>query len=180
LVALQLVSVREAGASRAEVLRRFATEHAGTRAGTQALLLEGGALFTENKFAEARSCFEQFLGKAADSPLAVQASFGVASSLEAEGKASEALLKYEALARLTRESLADSAKLGMARIQVAQGKPEAALKIYQQLGENPNSMAAAEARLRAEQLLQKFPNLAPANAPAKATVETPVPLPQAK
>lgn len=175
LIMLQLDASRS-GASRGEALKRFAAENASTQAGTHALLLAGAALFTDGKYAEARSCFEQFLARTSDSPFAVQANYGIATTLEAEGKLSEAMAKYETISRLSREPLAERAKIAIARILLAQQKPEEAFKIYRQLA-GTTTPVQMEAQLRGSELLRQHPEFAPTNAPVEAP-QTPVLTPQ--
>jgi predicted negative regulator of RcsB-dependent stress response len=176
LIMLQLDSART-GSPRGEALRRFAADHESTQAGIHALLLAGGTLFTEGNYAEARTCFEQFLARTSDSPFAVQANFGIATTLEAEGKANEALAKYESISRLSREPLAERAKLAMARIHLSHQKPAEALKIYRQLASTPSPFQG-EGQFRENELLRKHPELAPTNAPTIISTNVPAETPQ--
>jgi predicted negative regulator of RcsB-dependent stress response len=168
LVMMQLEPLQP-GVTPGERFKRFAAAHESTEAGTHALLLAGGALFMEGKYAEARASLEQFLARTSDSPFAVQASYGIAASLESENKLNEALVKYESIARLSREPLAERAKLAVARIHLAQNRPEEAFKLYQQLlGSGSGSDAQREAQLRGAELLKQHPEFAPTNTPSAA------------
>jgi len=54
----------------AQAFLQVATAHPGTRAGGRALLFAAAALFRENKYAEAKTQFEQFLRYDQEDPFA--------------------------------------------------------------------------------------------------------------
>lgn len=136
----------------------------GTEAAERALLLAAGALFTEGKYADARSRFEQFLNGNRNHELAPIAAYGVASSLDAEGKQDEALSAYQrVLSAHSNSSVADDSKLAIARIHMAKDQPQQALKAIEDLT-SPTRAAGPDAQAVAlkDEILAKHPELAPA------------------
>ena len=146
---------------------KISQEHPGTKAGSRALLLAGTAQYTDANYAEAQKLFEQFTREYPDSPWLPQAVFGVASSLDAQGKANEAMAKYEELRRrFPAEAVMDETKLALARIYEGQNRPADAYKLYDELVKaNPYSGLGSEAGLRQAELTEKHPELAKTNQP---------------
>ena len=156
---------------------KLADDYHGTGGAARALLVAGGMFFDAGKFKDAQDQFEKFMREYADSPLAGQASLGVAASLEAQGKIAEATSRYEDLVRHhSMDSTAPQAKSALARLYLAQNKPEQALQYYRELAQNNNQDSwSAEAGIQAEELLQKYPNLRKPVAPPLASPATPSP-----
>ncbi len=152
----------------AQAFLQVALTHPGTSAGAQALLLGAEALFRENKFAEAKAQFENFLQTYPDHPVAPTAAFGIAASLDAIDRTNEAATAYQDVVNRYPGSVAASqAKLGLARLYEAKGDPAQALKIYDELARPASSSGwGPEAFARREQLLAHHPELAKANPPA--------------
>jgi predicted negative regulator of RcsB-dependent stress response len=150
----------------ADAYLKVATEHAGTKAGARALLLGAATFFTDGKYADAQKTFEQFLKQYPESQWVPQAHFGIASSLDAQGKTTEAISKYEEIRRrFANEPIIDEVKLAVARAYEPT-KPEEAHKIYSELVQNnPYSGMGSEAGVRKAELEEKFPRLAPTNPP---------------
>lgn len=161
-----------------------AAQHQGTKAAAHALLLGAGILFDAGKYDEAKTEFDKFLAQYPESPLAPQASVGVAASLEAQGKFPDATSRYEDLLRRHQsDNVTPQIKSALGRLYVAQNKPEQALRLYEELARGgANDTWSAEAGIQAEELLAKYPNLrkptgpvaVPPTAPkASATVSIP-------
>src|SRR6185437_14818532 len=167
-----------------------ADQYSGTSAGARALLLGAGTLFETGKFADAQTQFGRFLSEYPDSPLADQASIGVAASLEAQGKNAEAASRYDDIIKHhPGASIIPQAKSALARLDVAQGKFADAAHLYEELmrtGNNDSWTAEAQDQLR--ELFAKHPELQPKPAaaptasaptikmtptPAKPTASTP-------
>lgn len=164
---------------------RVAERYGGTEAAQRALLLAAGAFFTEGKYAEAEQRFQQFLREHGNHPMAATAAYGLAASLESQGKTDEALAAYQnVIASYPKSAVLDEAKLASARIYEAKGQPELALKTLDEItaptragGPHPQALAQKEA------LLAKHPGLAKTNAPAATAITNapavPVPAPAA-
>ena len=135
-------------------------ENAGTQAGAQAILLAGGALFTQGKFAEAQSQFERLLKDYPGNQFSPQALLGVASSLHAQGKLDLALTAYKNAER-PGSSTATQAKFGQASILATQGKGSEAMALYEgifiDLREDRSNPLGSEAAMRAMELRAKLP-----------------------
>ena len=153
------------GGPAAEAFLQVARTHSGTSAGAQALLFGAEGLFRENKFAEAKKEFENFLRTYADHPVAPTAALGIAACLDASDKTNEALAAYQDLvSRYAGSVVASQAKLGLARLYEMKGDLAQALKIYEELARPMASSAwGAEASARREQLMAHHPELARTN-----------------
>jgi len=156
------------GGPGAQAFLQIATTHPGTSAGAQALLFGAEGLFRENKFAEAKQEFENFLRTYADHPVAPTAALGIAACLDAIDKTNEALAAYQDLvSRYAGSVVASQAKLGLARLYETKGDLAQALRIYEELARPTASSAwVAEASARREQLIAHHPELARTTPPA--------------
>ena len=156
------------GGPGAQAFLQVATAHPGTSAGAQALLFGTEALFRENKFAEAKTQFENFPRTYPDHPMAPTAALGIAACLDAMDKTNEALAAYQdVVSRYAGSVVASQARLGLARLYETKGDLTQALRIYDELARPPASSAwSAEASARREQLLEHHPELARTNPPA--------------
>jgi predicted negative regulator of RcsB-dependent stress response len=159
---------RPAGPSAQEYLQLAAT-FPKTSAGGRALLFGAEGLFRENKFAEAKTQFENFLRTYPDHELTPTAAFGIAVVWDAMDKTNEALTAYQdVITRYAGSVVASQAKLNLARHSEAKGDLGQALKIYEELARPTASSAwAAEASARRGQLLAHHPELARTNPPAE-------------
>jgi hypothetical protein len=100
----------------------------------------------------------------------------VASSLDAQKKASEAILKYEELRRrYPTDAIVEEARLCLARLYEDENRMEEALQIYEELAQtHAGSGMGAEAGLRREDLLKRFPQLAKTNLPPISPITPPL------
>lgn len=160
----------KAAATAADLLR-VAEEHSSTVAAGRARLLAATTLYSEGKYADARREFELLLASSPDSPLAAQAQFGVATSLDALDQKDEALAAYLKVAnQYPEDMLASRAKLGAAALYEAQSQPEQALRIFEELSRpGADASSSMEAAARKQQFLQRHPELVKTN-PAPAVV----------
>jgi hypothetical protein len=157
-----------------DALLKVAKEHPGTKAAARALLLSGGLLFAEHNpqsYAEAQKRFAQVLQEYPNSPWTAEANVGLAASLAAMGKTSEATAKYEEIRkRFATAPIIDEAKLALARLYEAQ-KPDEAFRIYDELAKGgmagmggtqggAGGGSAMEANMRMDDLLKQHPELA--------------------
>jgi tetratricopeptide (TPR) repeat protein len=158
----------------ADALLKVANEFSGTASAERALILAGSALYEQGKYAEAQAAFTRFLGEHAGSPLSLQAEVGLAVSLDAQGKADEAIAKYEGITR-NNASGVGQVKLNLASLYEKQNKPAQALAIYEGLVASQMGTGwAAEAEDRKTALLVQHPELAkPAPAPPAAMSTAP-------
>jgi len=140
-----------------------ADAHPGTPAAGQAMLLAGGALFAEGKFAEAQTQFQRFNREYPGNPFTSQALLGIATCLDAQGKAEEAARAYkEAVDRYPSANTASQAKFGLARNYEAQGKLDQARTLYEEISKaEPYSFVGNEAVMRLEALKSNQPAVAP-------------------
>jgi tetratricopeptide (TPR) repeat protein len=168
LLTLQLTDAetRASGGPAASDFQGVATRYSGTRAGARAQLLFAEALFREGHYAEARAEFERAAGWLRDESLLALAAYGVAASLDASGRAQEALNAYqEVTLRYPGSAVAGQARLGIAGLQEATGDLAQALRSYNEMTNLVSSSGRVEALLRREELLARHPELAPTNAP---------------
>jgi len=162
----------------ADAYLKVAKEHEGTKGGARALLQAGGAYFVEGKYADAQKIFEQFVKEYPESDWIPQAHFGIASSLDAQGKTDDAVAKFEEIRRrFANDATSDEVKLALARLFETQNKPADAHKLYSELVQaNPYGGMGSEAGVRKEDLEKKFPELARTNAPMTSLPQMPIPL----
>src|SRR5262249_37793994 len=94
-----------------------------------------------------------------------EALLGVAASLEAQGKIDAAVAGYkEITSRHSGDSVAPDAKFALARLYEVQNKPELARDLYLEVEQgNRFSSKAIEAGMRIEDLITRYPKLAPQN-----------------
>jgi predicted negative regulator of RcsB-dependent stress response len=147
-------------------LLKVAAENPGTAAAGRALLLAGADLFTAGKHTEARSQFEKYLREFRETPFAGQALLGIAACLDAQGKTNEAVTAYtDIVQHHASENVTAPARLALARLYEAQNKLEQARDVLMELTRSqqmPNSITAAEAMARLQELMENHPNLVPA------------------
>ena len=109
---------------------------------------------------------------------------GSAACLEAQKNLDAALTAYQGvIERHPNEGAAIQAKLAVGRIQEAKGQHADALKLYQDVARSPNMTSwQGEFANRRDDLLRRFPQLAPTNAPAVPSVNIPgtTPAPEPK
>lgn len=160
----------------AYALDQIAKQYPGTPAGEHAEILAASVLFTDGKYADAEQAFKKFLSDHNNSSLAAQADIGIAASVEAQGKTSDAIAKYQdVIGHYPGDAyIVNPAKLTLARLFEQQNKPDQALKYYDELAKSPSQYDpwAGEARDRREQLLAKHPEL---NKPAVSMTQSPAP-----
>src|SRR5438046_10278509 len=114
----------------AQAFLQVASAHPGTRAGGRALLFAAAALFRENKYAEAKTQFENYLRDDPENPFVPTAAFGAAACLDALDKTNEALAAYQDVAnRFAGSVVVAPAKLGLDGVYEAGNDPTQALRI---------------------------------------------------
>src|SRR5256885_1967622 len=98
---------------------------------------------------------------------------GLASTLDAEGKAAEAIDQYEKVRkRFPTDSVVDEAKLALARLYEKQNLGEA-YKLYTELASaGQQSGIGSEAGIRLADLMEKYPEFAKTNAPPAPVAPT--------
>ena len=147
----------------ASSLEQIAKDYPGTPAGEHAEILAASVLFSDGKFADAEQAFKKFVTDHGTSPLVPQATMGIAAALEAQGKAQDAINKYQDIIGHypTDNYITSPAKLTLARLFEEQNKPDQALKYYDELTRNPDQrdLFGNEARERREILMAKHPEL---------------------
>ena len=146
---------------------KVAGSYPNSMAGARALLLAAGTLFTENKFSEAQAQFDRFTREYRESPFMGEALLGVAASLDAQGKTDAAIAAYKNLIdRHPSETVVPQAKFSLARLYEGQDHPELAKDLLQDVERsNPYSSLGNEAGMRLEELIAKYPKLAPPPVP---------------
>jgi outer membrane protein assembly factor BamD (BamD/ComL family) len=153
-----------AGAQTADAYLKVARDYPNSICGARALLLGAAGLFTEGKYSDAQVQFERFIREYQGSPFMGEALFGVAACLDAQNKSEQAITAYKDLImRHPKESFVPQAKFALARLDEAQNKPELARDLYQDIERAaPFSPLGNEAGVRLEELVAKYPKLAPA------------------
>jgi predicted negative regulator of RcsB-dependent stress response len=155
------------GSQQADNFLKIARDYQGTSAGQRALLQGAAMLFEAGRYADAQTQFQKFLDAHPDSLFASQAALGVATSLDAQGKMDLAAGAYQRVTTSSDVTAATSAKFGLAQIDERQNKLTEAMNLYEDIvRNNPNSVLASEAGLRAMELKMKAPSALPASAPA--------------
>jgi predicted negative regulator of RcsB-dependent stress response len=165
---------------------KVAAEHPGTDAAGRALLMAATALFHDGKYPESEAQCRKYLSEFRSGAFAGQASFGLAASLDAAGKADEAAAAYkDVIDHHSGENVMLPARLALGRIYEAQGKLAQARDAYEQVArEGAGSFEqareyylrerfvrggvgplGAEAVLRLDELFAKHPELVPAPKP---------------
>lgn len=136
-----------------KALQDFANQHPGTMAGSRALLLAGGAFFTEGEFQQAQSQFERFLAEEPPGPLTAQARFGVAACREAQGQIEGAIKDYKSIVENPAGgNVIPEARFALGNLYAEQGEHALARAQYQELADGPESSLSSEARSRLAQL----------------------------
>ena len=147
----------------ADAYYKVAKDHSGTKAAGRALLQSAGLLFAEKNYVEAQKRFEEVIRQYADSQFLPEATLGVASSLDLQGRTADAIVKYEEVRRrFGTAGIGDEAKLALGRLYES-SKSEEAFKLYEEVAKaNPGNYSGlgTEANLRLEDLLKKNPDLA--------------------
>jgi TolA-binding protein len=117
---------------------QIATQYAGTAAAQRAQLQAGAILFNGGSYADAQKVFENFVATESGSPLIVYARLGIAASLEAQQKLTEAAAAYGMIATSASSSAEGvQAKFSQARILELQGKSTEAAALYQEITRSP-------------------------------------------
>ncbi len=144
-----------------EAYLKVASQHGGTSAGGQALLLAGEAFFAQGRYSEAQAQFQRFIREYSGNPLSAQAALGTAKCLDAQGKNEEAARAYkEAFERNPNSNIVPQAKFALARIYESQNKLDQARSLYEELARADTSIGN-EAGMRLEELKTKFSAAAP-------------------
>jgi len=162
----------------ANALLKMAQAHQGTRAAARALLISGSILFSERNYDEAQKRYNLLLQEYPGNPWAADANFGIAVSLEAQGKSTEALAKYEDVRkRFASSTVINDTKLAIARLYEASNKAEEAFKLYEEVATaGANTTLGTEAKFRQEEILRLRPELAKLNAPITPPAPTITPM----
>lgn len=163
------------GASRgdtADAYLKVAATYPNSRAGARALILAASGLFVEAKYPEAKAQFERFTREYKDSPFRGEALLGVASCLDAQGNASDAIAAYKDLIdRHPADQVLPQARFALGRLYEAQNKPELARNMFEEVERNnPYGSLGSEAGMRLEELKLKYPSLAAPIVPAGTNV----------
>jgi TolA-binding protein len=151
-------------ADTAEAYLKVAATYPKSRAGARALLLAAGSLFTEGKYAEAKTQFERFRREYSDSPFMGEALLGIGACLDADGKGRDAIAAYKDLIdHRPGDVVLPQAKFALGRLYEANSEPEKARNQFEEVArENPYSSLGSEAGMRLEELNMKYPQLMPA------------------
>lgn len=141
----------------------IAARYPNSSAAARGLLMGAGALFADGKFPEAQAQFEKFTREHHDSPFMGEAQLGIAACLDAEGKVDASLAAYKDLSsRHSGENVVLQAKFSLARLYETQNKPELARDLYAEVErEDRYGSKGIESGIRLEELIAKFPKLAP-------------------
>ncbi len=150
----------------AEALIKVAEEYPDTSAAAKARLRAGTVYFDQGNYVKAQEQFDKYLRTHGETPWVPQAVYGIAASLEAQGKTAEAIAKYtNFVGTYSSDPAVDQARLTLARLYDQTQRPDLALDILnklvsgQQGGFGPGG---SEAQQRIAELYAKHPALRPA------------------
>lgn len=158
---------------------KVAADFAGTETAVRAQLIGAQTLYNQGKFAEAQAAFAKIGDATEFVSIKAAAAYGVAASLDAQSKPTEALAAYADVAnRFPTDGSASLAKLSQARIHEVAGRNDQALRIYDDLVRSAQTdIWAQDAQSRRQDLLNRHPELAkalPAVVPPSAAAPAPV------
>lgn len=143
---------------------KVADEYSGTKAAHKARIRAATAYFSENNYPKAMEQFEKVLSQHADSDYVPQAVFGIAATLEAQAKTTEAIAKYKEFSeKYPTDAAAEQAKLNMARLYEQTKQPALAHDVLKKMTEGVAAFtpAASEAHERMRALETAHPELRP-------------------
>ena len=145
----------------AEAYLKVVATYPKTRAASRALLLAGGSLFVEGKYADAKAQFERFKRDYPNSPFVTEALLGIAACLEAQNQTREAMAAYkDVIDRHPGASNVPDAKFALGRLAEAQNEPEQARNLFEDVERAvPYGSLGDEARMRLEDLKTQYPKL---------------------
>ncbi|HET7626625.1 MAG TPA: tetratricopeptide repeat protein [Verrucomicrobiae bacterium] len=151
----------ESGQVQPEAFAKIATDYAGTSAAGRALLVAGARYFEASNYTQAQAQFEKFLSQYRDSDFTGQALFGIAASLDAQGKSADAIKAYkDIIEHHSTDEVAPQAMLALGQIYEAQGDFELARDTYGQLERMGPGSLGSTAAMRLQDLESKHPELA--------------------
>ncbi len=155
---------------------RIAQQYQGTTVAERAMLLAAGQLFSENKYPEAKTRFEEFITRYPTSEKIPVARLGIAACLDAQNQIDPAISGYEqVITAHPGVSEANQAKIAVSLLYEAKGQPDKALKYYDELMRaNPPTIWRSEASMRREELLSRNPQLTPVGSGGLPTIPTPL------
>jgi predicted negative regulator of RcsB-dependent stress response len=149
----------------AEALVKVAQDYPGTMAAAKATLRAGTVYFDQGNYTKAQEQFDLFLREHNETPWVPQAVYGIAASIEAQGKTAEAITKYtNFIATYPNDPAADQARLTLARLYEQTQQPALALDVLNKLMSNQQGgfgPGASEAQDKIREIYAKHPNLAP-------------------
>jgi TolA-binding protein len=157
-------------AQQADLYLKVNADYPGTPAGQRAMLQGATMLFVAGKYPEAQAKFQQFLDANPGSFFAAHAALGLASSLDAQGKADLAAPVYQRIINVyTDAGVVDSARFALAQIDERQGKLAEAVNLYEAIVRynQQNSTLGTEASLRLMDLKARLQSARPAAAPSR-------------
>lgn len=156
-------------------LLQLTQQYSGTPSATQARLLAAGQLFTEGKFAEAQAQFAALDESQAEGPFQGIALLGVATSLDAQNKSTEAVAAYDRVISLfPNTGPAQQARIAKARL-IQGTQPAQALAALDDVLKNEYAFGYQEiAGAARSRLLAQHPEL---DLPLVSTNQTRVSIP---
>ena len=169
---------QQTDAAKADAAKAFlnvAAEYPNSSVAARALLLAAGNLFDAGNYDEAKAQFQRFVREHRDSPFISQALLGVASSFDAQGQTTDAIAAYKDLIdHHPGDPVLPQAKFALARLYAAQEKPELAKNLYEDV-EHTDAYGSlgSESGMRVEELIIKYPSLAPKPVTPPSTLVSP-------
>ena len=154
----------------------IANQYRDTPAGERSLLQGATALFSEGKYSDAQTYFQQFLQAHPDSEFSGQAALGVAKSLEAQGKLNDAAGAYQHVIDDFPDAQAVvDAKFSLAQIDLQQHSYANAVQLFQDVAKaDPYGSLGNEAEQNLFNLQSKA-SASPTVMPTASPVVTPAP-----
>jgi TolA-binding protein len=157
-------------AQAADTYLAVSRQYSGTPAGDRALLQAAAIMFTEGKYSDAQSYFQQYLDAKPDGEFSGQAALGVGKCYEAQGKLNEAAGEYQRVINDLPDPVAIlSAKFSLALIDAQQKNFSGAQSLFEDVVQtDPRGELGDEAGqfLYDLQTKRSLPAAAPTTAPA--------------
>jgi TolA-binding protein len=146
----------------AQIARSYlavAEEYPGTPAGNRSLLEGATVLFTQGKYSDAQTYFQQFLDAHPDDEFSAQAALGMAKCLEAQGDDSKAQGAYQHVINdFADPQCRSEAQFALAQLDMQDKNYADAVRLFQQVAQpDPYGPLGQEAAQYAYELRSKVP-----------------------
>jgi outer membrane protein assembly factor BamD (BamD/ComL family) len=169
--ALLLLQLKGEGKAKASEFTEVADRFKGTVAAERALMLSATALFTEGRYAEAKSRFNDYLASHSGGQFRPAAMLGIAACEDGAKELDKAVAAYQqVISAYPNDPIAAQARMSLAL--VLEGRDlKGAYKLYDEVSKMQGTAFSNEARAKLEELVEKHPELKP---PATSASQLPI------